>query len=546
MAEEDLLFGKNRHLFGGIEPSNPVKFTVEPDYNMDTDVLRNKITIHPPSDTVIDGQTICTVGGCVIRRKTDGYPVDEFDGDLIADVTTNTVVYDENVVENGYYYYAAFPYSKQGVYNRSNKNRIKAKAVKYYIFGYRLQIDNSDPDARVTYPSDVMNANYTPAFMDYDNDTFNPGSWTIEAGKYFIPRPCVLNQYGSVVEYLDPNNYDKKTDGTDSVYNVSSDNIYKTYAAMMQWPKIYIQRKINGSYYEFRCSDRKVGDEWECWCNYNNANKEISNFYTGIYMTYYEHNAANPTLYATGNWSIYEKYPSNIRSAAKRRGNRWGVDQLCDRLLIQDLLVMLCKSTNTQEKYGYGYTSTANTSFSDGGSGMDTKGLFWGTKDGKKGVKVFGMNHLWGNCGRALDGLILANGKLKAKFTAGTKDGSTTSSYNEDGSGYIDLGISLNSTSSYANAFYYSKYGCIPIGTTSSSKSTTYYNDKTETISHSTAGSASTYHCDQLGTGDSSDKSFYPRCGGRYNSDLYAGAFAITLSSGATDAPYCVGVLSYK
>lgn len=27
MAEEDLIFGKNRHFFGGIEPSNMRKFT---------------------------------------------------------------------------------------------------------------------------------------------------------------------------------------------------------------------------------------------------------------------------------------------------------------------------------------------------------------------------------------------------------------------------------------------------------------------------------------------------------------------------------------
>ena len=28
MAEEDLIFGKNRHFFGGIEPSNMLTFTV--------------------------------------------------------------------------------------------------------------------------------------------------------------------------------------------------------------------------------------------------------------------------------------------------------------------------------------------------------------------------------------------------------------------------------------------------------------------------------------------------------------------------------------
>ena len=31
MAEEDLLFGKNRHFFGGIEPSNMTNFSVSAD-----------------------------------------------------------------------------------------------------------------------------------------------------------------------------------------------------------------------------------------------------------------------------------------------------------------------------------------------------------------------------------------------------------------------------------------------------------------------------------------------------------------------------------
>ena len=38
MAEEDILFGKKRHLFGGIEPSNMKKFEV---YYRDGNVIVN-------------------------------------------------------------------------------------------------------------------------------------------------------------------------------------------------------------------------------------------------------------------------------------------------------------------------------------------------------------------------------------------------------------------------------------------------------------------------------------------------------------------------
>ena len=73
MAEEDLIFGKNRHFFGGIEPSNMQNFTA---------VIKGehvKITAQLPADTVINGQTLGTVEGAVIRRKTTDYPKDEFD-----------------------------------------------------------------------------------------------------------------------------------------------------------------------------------------------------------------------------------------------------------------------------------------------------------------------------------------------------------------------------------------------------------------------------------------------------------------------------------
>ena len=78
MAEEDLIFGKNRHFFGGIEPSNMLAFSVA----VESGVV--KVTATLPNDTVVNNQTLCTVEGAIIRRKTTDYPKDEFDGDLVA------------------------------------------------------------------------------------------------------------------------------------------------------------------------------------------------------------------------------------------------------------------------------------------------------------------------------------------------------------------------------------------------------------------------------------------------------------------------------
>ena len=84
MAEEDLIFGKNRHFFGGIEPSNMLTFTAHG--GMPQGQYGVLITATLPNDTVVNEQTLCTVKGAIIRRKTTDYPKDEFDGDLVADI----------------------------------------------------------------------------------------------------------------------------------------------------------------------------------------------------------------------------------------------------------------------------------------------------------------------------------------------------------------------------------------------------------------------------------------------------------------------------
>jgi hypothetical protein len=340
MAEEDILYGKHRHLFGGIAPSNMKEFTVAKQSSSPYVYIWGTL----PSDTIIDGQTLCSVAGVTVRRRTDNYPIDEFDGeevctytgtpgfskpDTTADVNgtyyyaafpfstqgvynrnvTNRAVYNEpasmvsftatsTYVEEldtcmvvldaelplgvagaiirrsttGYpvdendgeevtditvseaftdsnvdigvtYYYSAFPYTSTGAYNRSTSNRAMVLVKKYkYLFGYDLVTTNSNTsnvNGRVSYPSDVDNANYSPAYMDFDAGTFNYGDWPSTPGEHFMPKPCVINAKGVVQHYLDPDNYSLQEDGV-----TASKITTKTLYSMMEWPKIYTHREI--------------------------------------------------------------------------------------------------------------------------------------------------------------------------------------------------------------------------------------------------------------------------------------------------------------
>ena len=123
MAEEDLIFGKNRHLFGGIEPSNMKTFSVE----IKDNIVR--ITAILPDDTTINGQTLCAIEGDKIIKNYNDYPQNEFDCELIAYIKMSTSFSDNAVSSDKTCYYAAFPYSKQGVYKRNKQNREVIKEV---------------------------------------------------------------------------------------------------------------------------------------------------------------------------------------------------------------------------------------------------------------------------------------------------------------------------------------------------------------------------------------------------------------------------------
>ena len=502
MAEEDLIYGKNRHLFGGIEPSNMISFNAVSSYQASSGKARIKIIAELPKETTINGQTLCTIAGAIIRKKEGSYPKDEFDGALLATLTEDGFVNDDDVTIGKTYYYAAFPYTEQGVYNRSKKNRAVTKAQTYtYLYGYDLKTNDSNPATRVTYPSDVDNASYAAAGMNFTSSKFGYGGWPSTPGEKFMPRPCMLGFDGVVKEYLDPDDYTKKTDG-------STSNVTKTAFtgnAMMEWPKIYTHREFVNGIYKFRCSDIPLGDDWDCWCNYDKNDNIIEHFYTPIY---FGSNVGNVLRSISGqNQCISQSAQTEINFAVAN-GDGWYTEVLADRLLIQDLLVMMAKSTELQSIYGTGRCSSDSGNPIGLGT-MNTKGLFWGDKTRTNGVKVFGMENWWGNLSRRTAGWINDKGTQKIKITEGTHDGSTINGYNLDGSGYIALSEATPSgtTSGYISEMKNDlAFGRIPV---------------------KASGSATTYEADGLWFNNA--LTCYARAGAVRNSALADGPMAAML-----------------
>ena len=513
MAEEDLIFGKNRHFFGGIEPSNMLVFSVA----VESGVV--KVTATLPNDTVVNNQTLCTVEGAIIRRKTTDYPKDEFDGDLVANIKASTVFADSGASPTGTYYYAAFPYTTQGVYNRNKANRTSVTPKKRdYLFGYDLVKATSSPTGRVTYPSDVDNAAFTPAAMNFSTGKFNYGGWAFDPGEKFMPRPCMLTYAGKVDHYLNPNDYTRKVDG--SISKIADSSFGGN--AMMEWPKIYTKRWESNGVYHFRCSDTPQGVDWDCWCNYDRNNNQIDHFYTPIYFG----SSVNGRLRSlSGKENKVNMTASADINAAIANGNDWYTEVLADRLLLQDLLVMMARSTECQTAFGYGRCKSSNSSAIVPGT-MNTMGMFWGSNDQTSGVKVFGMENVWGNLWRRTAGWINANGTQKVKLTRGTHDGSTATDYNTDGSGYktIANATPAGTSGGYISSMKTEAFGRLPV---------------------TASGSSSTYEAD--GMWYNNRQVYYACVGGYWYAGLMVGPFCANLAYAASSSSsYYGAALSCK
>ena len=585
MAEEDIIFGKNRHFFGGIEPNNVPRFYVDL-----TSDMSHYIRVYFPKDTVIDDQVVCSVGGVVVRRATDRYPVDEFDGEFVGDFTIDDWAVPILTIDQDYfwascymdiepdtdYYYSAFPYSRQGVYNRNIANRttlstykidindmyvcdtgddsyavyvyythndpdnvnpkfclcgsktrypinpldsdeiiysnnsskvidfgevtykagvecnlivfylgndLKAETIYYSLFvhdgdmsgyvppvvgpskckypddnftgllGFDIDLDDSYPSTRVTYPSDVDNYKCTPVTASSDGD------WRDLITNWIFPKPCVLYPSGVVKGYLKENDYTKYLDGTDATDDITDANNLGL-NVMMEWPKIYTKRwEVNGVY-SFRCSNVKVDDTYECWCNINDNGEEIDHFYTGVYLSS-DTRDENIRQSISGASQTSETTTSAFTTKCQANGAGWGPEEAIDRMLINDLLTMVYKTTDIPLAIlggiAPGYNSTAGAN--------NNNGMFYGSN---AGIKVFGMENWWTSWGgninsyaRYISGLYCNKGHISIKLPGNSE--------------YTDVGEISGTSGGYINGTKTTNFGRFPISTGGSSS--TYESD---------------------------------------------------------------------
>ena len=166
----------------------------------------------------------------------------------------------------------------------------QATVTKYFTakrYGYRIRKDEADPDARVEYLYDAVGMR--PAHMVFDTDTetagtdsdtsyFDYGSWQ---SVWFIAdnKPCMLKTDGTVDYYLDPNDYTKKEDGTNS--NVAHTNYNGN--AMAQFPLIWVYRYEDDDYYYEIVSDIQIDSNYKAYAHTDAGGNIKPYFYSAMF-----------------------------------------------------------------------------------------------------------------------------------------------------------------------------------------------------------------------------------------------------------------------
>ena len=312
--------------------------------------------------------------------------------------------------------------------------------VFYTLYGFR--VDSSLATGNVSYAvsyngKNVENYSYDSAYMDFSNDKWEWGDWTGE--EFFMPRPVLIKQDYSEKIYLNPDNLTLDENGNDVSAKLTGTT--DGYNAMMEWGRNgrqiwykLVPESDDATYTCYIC-DKQLDSSFHAWSFYNANDVLGEHFYTAIY------NGSNVSscLRSLSGKSIMNNVAGATEIAYAKTNNKnsetyaWYIDTFADRILINLLMILVIKSTNS-DVIGYGNYSGGSSASNLLTTGLgNTKGMFYG-KQSNSVCKVFGMENYFANQWRRMAGLILSSGTQLYKLTYGTADGSSAAGYIESDS----------------------------------------------------------------------------------------------------------------
>ena len=147
----------------------------------------------------------------------------------------------------------------------------------YKLFGFELDQTDSNPATCIKYIGD--NVAYNSAHMDYTTGLFDYGSWQ---DAWFIKKikPVMMNYDGTVAYELNPNDYTKKADGTDS--DIADDTFAGNVMIGIPTVWYYVDTTVADKP-KFWFSDIQVSAKFKAYAHINNAGEVMPYTYLPAY-----------------------------------------------------------------------------------------------------------------------------------------------------------------------------------------------------------------------------------------------------------------------
>ena len=287
------------------------------------------------------------------------------------------------------------------------------------VYGIEINEDQENPDLAVIYTDDAMG--FTPATR-----TTN-GSWGTTNGTnplFKDIRPCLFKD-GLVNYYLNPEDYTKKTDGTDSVLTGADGDV------MLEIPKMWCRVNRSGNQLRVQVS-RAPFSGARAYSHTRTTEGDRDFLYIGAYLGTTVSDSLRSisgTAEPTGSKTI-GTFRTEARNKTNNGTGEYDLVSFYPLTLLQCLYLIRYKHLDSQTALGRGHVDSAVYAAT---GRTNTLGMYAGTTSGNPGyVKFAGIEDFYGNKFYWIDGVF--NNSTRNVLTA-------FKSFNDTGSGYTNQGV---------------------------------------------------------------------------------------------------------
>ena len=274
-------------------------------------------------------------------------------------------------------------------YIQDGLKEIAEYMVPQFIYGIKIDPTNSS----VTYTDDAVG--FTPLSVNQSTGVCNYGSWKNIINDVLGVKPCLVKRDGTVLTYLNPNDYTKTIDG--NTVDIESGDFGQV---LISFNHVYYKFSMHENKLWFQISNKRNDYTWieTAFC----AEDGIGSVRDHMYIGSYECAQVNNILQ-----SLSGKDPSfNLSFNEIDSLTSFGVFHMMNIIKKQFVIFLgylVTKSIDLESKIGNGNIQS-NTILKTGT--MNTKGLFYGKNTTNEGVKLFGIENLWGNQLKYMNGLV--------------------------------------------------------------------------------------------------------------------------------------------